>query len=192
MNSWANIGDLVFVLSKDNEPLPCKVAKEIGTQLFFEPIVDEDKKRIPKKRLKAYLNQVGYAGGYVFKEKQNALDYLEEINTKGTFQMSSIITKKTKRAQERLQKSSHQQFIDIQKVKEQAASETVNRVQKTMIAAMLVSLNSILGVGPKRGADVVNEINRLIEEVGNGNMSQEELICMAEKKMKINIGGNNK
>ena len=40
MNSWANVGDLVFVLGRENEIVPCKVTKKIGTgpniQLFFE------------------------------------------------------------------------------------------------------------------------------------------------------------
>ncbi len=188
MNGWANVGDLVFILSRDNVPIPCKIVKEIGTgpsaQLFFEVIDDKDVYKVPKNRLKAYLNQVGYAGGYVFKEKQNALDYLEEIKTKGSFQMSSIITKKTKRAQEKLQKSGGQhQFIDVQKIKEEATNEAVNRVHKTVIAAMLVALNTKLGIGPKRGAEIVDEINRLLDETS----TPEELVNMVETKMKIKI-----
>lgn len=185
MNSWANIGDLVFILSKDNEPIPCKVINELGigkdTQLFFEPIEDKDKKKIPKTRLKAFLNQVGYAGGYVFREKQNALDYLEVINTKGYFNMSSIISKKTKRAQEKLQKSGNQ-IIDVQKIKDNATKEAVSQVHKTVIAAMLISLNTKLKIGPKRGLEIIEEINNLIE-----NTDKEELIKLAETKMKIKL-----
>lgn len=194
MNSWANVGDLVFVLSKDKEPIPCKVIKEIGTgtstQLFFETIEDSDKNKIPKKNLKAFLNQVGYAGGYVFKEKQNALDYLEELNTKGSFNMSSMITKKTRRVQEKMiQKSRQQQPIDIQKIKDDATAEAVNRVHKVVIASMLLALNSKLHIGPKRGAEIVEEINRIIaEELGEGKITQEELLKKAEEKMKIKIG----
>ena len=192
MNSWANIGDLVFILSRDNEPLPCKVINEIGDQLFFEPIVDEDKNKIPKIRLKAFLNQVGYAGGYVFKEKQNALDYLEVIKTKGSFNMASIISKKTKRAQEKLMHTPFQrQNLDIQKIKEEAAQEAVNKVHKTVIAAMLLALNSKLGIGPKRGAEIVDEINKIFEDISNGNMTQEELLKTVESKMKINMGESN-
>lgn len=194
MNSWANVGDLVFVLSRDKEPIPCKVIKEIGTgtstQLFFETIEDSDKNKIPKKNLKAFLNQVGYAGGYVFKEKQNALDYLEELNTKGSFNMSSMITKKTRRVQEKMiQKSRQQQPIDIQKIKDDATAEAVNRVHKVVIASMLLALNSKLHIGPKRGAEIVEEINRIIaEELGEGKITQEELLKKAEEKMKIKIG----
>lgn len=194
MNSWANVGDLVFVLSRDKEPIPCKVIKEIGTgtsaQLFFETIEDSDKNKIPKKNLKAFLNQVGYAGGYVFKEKQNALDYLEELNTKGSFNMSSMITKKTRRVQEKMiQKSRQQQPIDIQKIKDDATAEAVNRVHKIVIASMLLALNSKLHIGPKRGAEIVEEINRIIaEELGEGKITQEELLKKAEEKMKIKIG----
>lgn len=185
MNSWANIGDLVFILSKDNEPIPCKVINEIGTgkdtQLFFEPIEDNDKKKIPKPRLKAFLNQVGYTGGYVFKKKQNALDYLEVLNAKGYFNMSSIITKKTKRAQEKLQKSGNQ-IIDIQKIKEDATKEAVSKVHKTVIAAMLIALNDKLKVGPKRGLEIVEEINKLIEE-----NDKDMLLELAQRKMKIKL-----
>lgn len=191
MNSWANIGDLVFVLSRDNEPIPCKVIKELGTgadaQLFFEPIEDNDKGKIAKNRLKAYINQVGFAGGYVFKKRQNALDYLESIKN-GSFNMGSIITQKARRVQEKM--IQNPQPIDVQKIKDEATEKAVMQVHRTVIAAMLISLNSMLGIGPKRGADVVDEINRLIEEVGAGNMTQEELVELAEKKMKIKIGGN--
>lgn len=31
MNSWANVGYLVFVLGRENEIVPCKVTKEIET-----------------------------------------------------------------------------------------------------------------------------------------------------------------
>lgn len=186
MNGWANIGDLVFVLSRDNEPIPCKVIKEIGigpnAQLFFEIIDDRDINKVPKNRLKAYLNQVGYAGGYVFKEKQNALDYLEEVNTKGSFQMSSIITKKTKRVQEKLQRTGQQQFIDVQKIKEEATNEAVNRVHKTVIAAMLIALNTKLGIGPKRGSEIINEINNLLAD-----STPEELVKKVETKLKIKM-----
>lgn len=192
MNSWANIGDLVFVLSRDNEPIPCKVIKELGTgvdaQLFFEPIEDNDKGKIAKNRLKAYINQVGFAGGYVFKKRQNALDYLESIKN-GSFNMGSIITQKARRVQEKM--IQNPQPIDVQKIKDEATEKAVMQVHRTVIAAMLISLNSMLGIGPKRGADVVDEINRLIEEVGAGNMTQEELVELAEKKMKIKIGGKN-
>lgn len=192
MNSWANIGDLVFVLSRDNEPIPCKVTKELGTgadaQLFFEPIEDNDKGKIAKNRLKAYINQVGFAGGYVFKKRQNALDYLESIKN-GSFNMGSIITQKARRVQEKM--IQNPQPIDVQKIKDEATEKAVMQVHRTVIAAMLISLNSILGIGPKRGADVVDEINRLIEEVGAGNITQEELVELAEKKMKIKIGGKN-
>ena len=191
MNNWANVGDLVFILSRDNEPIPCKVIKELGTgvnaQLFFEPIEDSDKGKIAKNRLKAYINQVGFAGGYVFRKKQNALDYLESIKN-GSFNMGSIITQKAKRVQKDIILSS--QPIDIQKIKDEATEKAVIQVHKTVIAAMLLALNSMLGIGPKRGTDVVNEINRLIEEVGAGNMTQKELVELAEKKMKIKIEGS--
>lgn len=190
MNSWANVGDLVFVLSRDNEPIPCKVINEISGQLFFKPVIDEDIIKIPKTRLKAFMNQVGFAGGYVFKEKQNALDYLDEVKLKGSFNMSSIISKKTKRAQQRLAKESNTQLINVQKIKEDATNEAVNRVHKTVIAAMLIALNSELGIGHKRGLQVVNEIDRLIQEVADGKRTQESLLQNAEEKMKIKLGGN--
>lgn len=185
MNSWANVGDLVFILSRDNEPVPCKVIKEIGIgkdiQLFFEPIIAEDKNKIPKIRLKAFLSQVGYNGGFVFKEKQNALDYLELIKTNGSFNMSSIIAKKTKRAQEKMQRTQHQ-LIDVNKIKQEAAQEAVDYVHKVVIAAMLLAINSKLGVGAKRGAEITEEINRLIE-----TKDREELLNEAETKMKIKL-----
>ena len=191
MNGWANVGDLIFVLSRDNVPIPCKVIKEIGTgpnaQLFFEVIDDRDIHKVPKNRLKAFLNQVGYVGGYVFKEKQNALDYLEEIKTKGSFQMSSIITKKTKRVQEKLQKSGQYQFVDVRKIKEEVTNEAVNRVHKTVIAAMLIALNTQLGIGPKRGAKVIEEINRLIDEIDKGAITEKDLFKIVENKMGIKI-----
>lgn len=191
MNSWANIGDLVFVLGRDNnEFIPCKVINELGSgkdvQLFFEPIEDNDKKKVPKARLKAFLNQVGFNGGFVFKEKQNGLDYLEAVKT-GNFNMGTIISKKARRTQQRIAQESGKPYLDIEKIKEEATIEAVNRVHKSVIAAMLLALNSELHIGPKRGVKVVEEINRLLEEVGEGNMTQEELVDKARAKMKIDL-----
>ena len=157
MNSWANVGDLVFVLGRENEIVPCKVTKKIGTgpniQLFFEPIEDKDKRKVPKNRLKCFITHVGWNGGFVFKKKQN-------------------------------------NNVNIQKIKDEATQDAVNKVHKIVIAAMLIALNKELGIGPKRGAQVVEEINHLIEEVGEGKISQEDLFLLAESKMKIKIGGN--
>lgn len=190
MNSWANIGDLVFVLGRNNEPVPCKVIKEIGTgkstQLFFEVIDDRDIKKIPKNRLKACLDQVGYKGGYVFREKQNALDYLEQINTKGSFNVSSAISRKVKRAQQQLLQKSGSQVLSIEKIKEIAVQEAVSKTHKVVIGAMLLALNSKLGVGPKRGAEIVDEINRLIE-----TMDSKEILITAERKMKAKLSDDN-
>lgn len=184
MNSWANIGDLVFVLDRNNEPVPCKVIKEIGTgtstQLFFEPIEDKDKRKIPKNKLKCFITQVGWNGGFVFKKKQNAIDYLDAVKNGDIVNVPSMISKKIKRIQQNTGN------IDIQKIKEDATRNAVNQVHKTVIAAMLVALNSKLHIGPKRGAEIVEEINRLIS-----NISQEELIKIAEEKMKIKLGGDN-
>ena len=86
---------------------------------------DNDKGKIAKNRLKAYINQVGFAGGYVFKKRQNALDYLESIKN-GSFNMGSIITQKAKRVQKDIILSS--QPIDIQKIKDEATEKAVMQV----------------------------------------------------------------
>lgn len=187
MNKWANVGDLVYVLGRDNEVVPCKIIKEIGTgantQLFFETITDEDKQKIPKNRLKCFLPQAGYLGGFVFKERQNALDYLDTINQRGGFNMSSIINKKAKRAQEKQLGKTH--GFDIEKVKHDAATEAITKVEQVLVSAILLAMNSKLGIGPKRAAEVIDEMNRLVDEVGSGNLTQEELNKMAENKMKF-------
>ena len=184
MNSWANVGDIVFVLSRDNEPIPCKVIYEIGigmdTQLFFEPIHECNVNKIPKNKLKAFLYQVGYNGGYVFKERQNALDYLDEIKTKGKFNVGSVIGKKTNR--KLANQNNKTQSINISKIKEEATSNAIEQVRSVVIASMLIALNTQLKIGPKRGAELVKEINRLIEET-----DKETLIKTAEEKMKIKI-----
>ena len=185
MNTWANVGDLVFILGRNNEPVPCKVINEIGTgkstQLFFEVIDDGDKRKVPKNKLKAFITQVGYAGGFVFKEKQNALDYLDSLEkNNGKFVMSSVITNKTARIQKRIQKNSTNR---LDQIKEEVAQKTISQVHNVVISAMLVALNTKLGIGPKRGAELIDEINRLIEET-----PRDELIKMAEEKMIIKIG----
>lgn len=177
---WAVKGDLVFVLGKNNTDLiPCKVVNIIGTgkdsQFFFETIVDEDRVKVSKTRLKAFASEVGYAGGFVFKEKQNGLDYLESVRRNGGFTIGSTIAKKAK--QKLAQKT---QSMDINKIKEEATQKAVNQVHKTTIAAMLIALNSKLGIGPKRGLELVNEINRLIE-----TEQPEALLQLAENKMHI-------
>lgn len=188
MNTWANVGDLVFILGRNNEPVPCKVINEIGTgtstQLFFEVIEDNDKPKVPKNKLKAFINQVGYAGGFVFKEKQNALDYLDSLEkNNGKFNMSSVLTNKTKRIQQRTQKTHFNPANTIDRIKEEATQKAISQVHKIVISAMLIALNTKLGIGPKRGAELMDEINRLIEEV-----PRDELVKMAEEKMKIKIG----
>lgn len=184
---WAIEGDLVFILGKDNtELIPCKVSKILGTgkdtQFFFETILDEDKRKVPKTRLKAFVTQVGYRGGFVFKEKQNGLDYLESVKNKGGFSIGSAIAKKAK-----VKLNKNTQHMDIQKIKNEAMQSTiqatVNRVHKVIIAAMLIALNSQLGIGPKRGAELVKEINRLIE-----TEDPVKLVKTAEEKMKIKLG----
>ena len=99
-----------------------------------------------------------------------------------------MISKKTKRVQQNLIKQNNN--VNIQKIKDEATQDAVNKVHKIVIAAMLIALNKELGIGPKRGAQVVEEINHLIEEVGEGKISQEDLFLLAESKMKIKIGGN--
>ena len=192
MNSWANVGDLVFVLGRENEIVPCKVTKKIGTgpniQLFFEPIEDKDKRKVPKNRLKCFITHVGWNGGFVFKKRQNAVDYLDAVMNGDNVNIPSMISKKTKRVQQNLIKQNNN--VNIQKIKDEATQDAVNKVHKIVIAAMLVALNKELGIGPKRGAQVVEEINHLIEEVGEGKISQEDLFLLAESKMKIKIGGN--
>ena len=179
---WAIEGDLVFILGKDNKELiPCKVTKILGTgkdtQFFFETIIDEDKKKVPKTRLKAFASQVGYTGGFVFKEKQNGLDYLESVRNRGGFSIGSAIAKKAK---QNLAKKT--QNVDIQKIKTEATQKAVDRVHKIIIAAMLLALNSKLKIGPKRGLEIVNEINNLIE-----NENPDVLLEKAEKKMHIKL-----
>lgn len=182
---WAVEGDLVFVLGKDNDELiPCKVTKILGAgknaQFFFETIVEEDERKVPKTRLKAFVTQVGYSGGFVFKNKKNGLDYLESVKNRGGFSIGSAIAKKAK---QNLSKKA--QHMDMQRIKADAMQNTVNRVHKVVIAAMLIALNSKLKIGPKRGLEIVNEINRLIE-----NENPDVLIQMAEKKMHINFSGD--
>lgn len=189
MNSWANVGDLVFILGRDNEIVTCKIINEIGTgtstQLFFEPIEDKDKRKIPKNKLKCFITQVGWNGGFVFKKKQNAIDYIDAINHGDSVNVPSMISKKAKRVQRELTQKGG---INIQDIKDSITQDTIDRVYKIVIASMLVALNSELGIGPKRGSQVIEEINRLIENVDNGKMTQDELFSLVENKMKIKIG----
>ena len=117
MNSWANVGDLVFVLGRENEIVPCKVIKEIGTgpstQLFFEPIEDKDKRKVPKNRLKCFITHVGWNGGFVFKKRQNAVDYLDAVTNGDNVNIPSMISKKTKRVQQNLIKQNQKNSITI-------------------------------------------------------------------------------
>lgn len=95
--------------------------------------------------------------------------------------MSSVLNRKARRA------NTKTPGIDINKVKEQATQKAVNQIQETIISAMLIALNTQLKIGPKRGAKVVNEINRLINEIGTGATTHESLKKEAQKRMKIKI-----
>jgi len=176
MNTWANVGDLVFIVGKDDEIIPAKIIKEViktpmaNTVLYFEPI--EDDKVIPKNKRKYTLAQVGYKGGFVFREKDNATDYLDITKEEGVFSMSSALNRKAKRNQEKMG------VADFNKIKAEVAQDAINRTQSVLISALLLALNSELGIGPKRGEQVIAEMNRLIETT-----TPEELKAKAEKKM---------
>jgi hypothetical protein len=176
MNSWANIGDLVFIVGNNEEIIPAKVIKELikkpfkDSVLYFQPI--EDEKVIPKAKRKCTLAQVGYKGGFVFREKDNALDYLDIVKKEGRFNMSSAINRKARRNQQKMG------ITDFNQIKAQAAQEAVDKTQSVLISALLLALNSELGIGPKRGEKVIAEMNRLIETT-----SPETLKAEAERKM---------
>lgn len=185
-SNWANVGDLVFVLDRNNKPVPCKIIRIIGdgksksTQFFFETIVDEDKPRIPRNRLKCFMNQVGYAGGFVFQKKENALDYLrlreEGKNPTVTNMISRKISKKT-----------NQKVSTLEMIKQEVEQHTVNHVQKTLTAAMLITLKKEFNFGPKRASAVIDGINAILEEIGRGEKTKEDVVKEAEQLMKIRI-----
>lgn len=194
-SNWANVGDLVFILDRDNDPVPCKITKILGdgtsesTQLFFEPIIYNDKKRIPKNRLKCFLNQVGYKGGFAFKKKENALDYLKILEEGNSPTMSNVISKKLDRNFSKQNNSIEAVKKELETVKHEIERNTVNEVQKVLTAILLITLHEKLKVGPKRASIIVEEINNTLEQIGNGKTTKEEIIKKAEDMMKIKLKG---
>lgn len=186
MSNWATVGDLVFIIGNNEEIIPAKIIKEItktpmkNTMLYFEAI--EDDKIIPSDKLRCTLSEVGYAKGFVFKRKENALDYLKVKNGEGKVNMSSIINRKARRNQEKLSAKSGFQHIDVEKIKMQAAELAVERTQKTIIAALLIAMKEVLNVGPTRAERVLNKMNELID-----NKTPEEIIKTVNDVLKIEM-----
>lgn len=185
-SNWANVGDLVFILDRNNEPVPCKVIQILGdgtsksTQFFFETIVDEDKRKIPKNRLKCFMDQVGYTGGFVFKKKENALDYLKLSSEGKQPTVPNMISRK-------LNRKVNQKVSTLDMIKQEVEQHTINHVQKTLTAAMLITLKKEFNFGPKRAGMVVDGINNILEEIGSGKKTKEDVIKEAEMLMKIKM-----
>lgn len=66
---------------------------------------------------------------------------------------------------------------DIQKYYDDQLNKNLEIYTKTMINALVIAMNSELGIGKERGAKVLNEMNVLIE-----NNSLDELNAIAVKR----------
>jgi hypothetical protein len=66
---------------------------------------------------------------------------------------------------------------DIQKYYDNQLNKNLEIYTKTMINALVIAMNSELGIGRERGAKVLNEMNVLIE-----NNSLDELNAIAIKR----------
>jgi hypothetical protein len=66
---------------------------------------------------------------------------------------------------------------DIQKYYDDQLNKNLEIYTKTMINALVIAMNSELGIGRERGAKVLNEMNVLIE-----NNSLDELNAIAVKR----------
>lgn len=184
-NVWANEGDLVFIIMDDEEIIPAKI---IGIDykvpikssiLYFKPIEDE-RITLPLNKRQCNLAQVGFAGGFVFTRKANAEDYLSLQKEEEGFSMTNVLNRKTRRNQAKYIQNNG--IPDIDQIKQEAATQAVVGTHKTIIAALLLAMNSELGIGAKRGEQVIAKMNSLIE-----TSSSDELKKEVSKKLKITL-----
>lgn len=167
--SWAKVGDLVFILDKNNNPIPAKVKEITDTDYIFEEIIDT----IPIPLSSYPIRAVGYAGGKIFKKKENATDYLECIKEEGRFNMGNILNRKARRAKaKQLSK-----IKNVDKLKEEITKESVEKVNTCIISAMLLAMNSECKIGPKRANKIVQKANELID-----TLKPDDIIQLAKDK----------
>jgi hypothetical protein len=167
--AWANVGDLVFILDKNNNPVPAKVKEITDTDYIFEEIIDT----IPIPLSSYPIQKVGYAGGKIFRKKDNAIDYLECVKEEGKFSMSNILNRKAKRNQaKQLGK-----IKDVNQLKQEITQSSVEKINTCIISAMLLAMNSECKIGSKRAMKVVEKANSLIE-----TLPPDAIIQMAKDK----------
>lgn len=159
-----NVGDLVFLLDKKNNPIPAKIERIENDIYYFEPIIDD----IPIPFTEMEIIKCGYNGGKVFSTKQNAIDYLEVVKKLGKFDLQYMMQLKMKRNLKQNMKQPVQEHSD----------DNTKDIAMYVINAMLLAMNSELKIGPTRAAKVVNKTTELMN-----NYTKEEIFAMAESKM---------
>jgi hypothetical protein len=166
---WANVGDLVFILDKKNNPVPAKIKEITDTDYIFEEIIDT----IPIPLSSCPIKSVGYAGGKIFKKRDNAIDYLECVKEEGKFNMGNILNRKARRNQAR----QLGKIKDVNKLKEEITQESVEKVNTCIISAMLLAMNSECKIGSKRALKIVEKANQLID-----TLKPDDIIQLAKDK----------
>lgn len=98
--------------------------------------------------------------------------------------MSNVLNRKARREKDKKLRNSGINNVDILQLKkeitEQTIKKTTDRMNKVMISALLIAMNTELGIGPARAEKVVRKMDELI-----ANNEANELKKQAEKILKI-------
>ena len=98
--------------------------------------------------------------------------------------MSNVLNRKARREKDKKLRNSGVNNIDILQLKkeitEQTIEKTTDRMNKVMISALLIAMNTELGIGHSRAEKVVRKMDELIAD-----NEADELKKQAEKILKI-------
>lgn len=98
--------------------------------------------------------------------------------------MSNVLNRKARREKDKKLRNSGINNVDILQLKkeitEQTIEKTTNRMNKVMISALLIAMNTELGIGPARAEKVIRKMDKLIAD-----NEADELKKQAEKILKI-------
>lgn len=153
---WANVGELVFILESDGNVIPGQIVN-IKDGNYIYSTLDGSK----AEHNKCPIKKAGFNGGKIFKNYNNAKEYYNQIQFKGSFNMTHALMNNLRKG------STQSQYKDStsRRLYEQISiNDNYNYVQAVIISAMLLAVNKVKGIGPEAAHLILEEYSNILAD----------------------------
>ena len=153
---WGKVGELIFILESSGNIIPGQIVG-VENDNYVYTTLDGSKAEHDKCPIK----EAGFNGGKIFKNYNNAKEYYNQMQFKGSFNMTYALMNNLRKGSTQ---TPYKDSTSKRLYEQISINDNYNYVQAVIISAMLLAVNKVKSIGPEAAHLILEEYSNILAE----------------------------